>query len=407
MALLFTALLFNIKKPKIMKQVKNITAAIVTLFSIVSCQKQQPVPLENDLLSVTENKGIADEGEAERRGGRKFVYTLSNQVAGNTVMAYERRPNGSLVFFNSYAANGTGTGGGLGNQGAVILSDTKEILLAVNAGSNSISSFKVTSSGLVLRSTVNSGGVRPVSIAQHGKFVYVLNAGGNGNITGFRLGNNGHLAPIALSSRPLSSTAAGAAQISFTQNGSVLVVTEKATNKIITYTVNEWGMPGAMHSITSSTPTPFGFYALNNGKIFVSEAAGGAPGASKLSSYQVNSNGSISLLTGSVGANQSAACWVVITNNARYAYTTNTASNTLTSFDINRSNGAVSVNTAVAANTEMGPIDAALSGNSKFMYVLNGGSNSIDVFSVADNGGLSSVQTVSGLPAGANGLAAK
>jgi 6-phosphogluconolactonase (cycloisomerase 2 family) len=55
----------------------------------------------------------------------------------------------------------------------------------------------------------------------------------------------------------------------------------------------------------------------------------------------------------------------------------------------------------------MGPIDAALSGNSKFMYILNGGSHSISVFAVAEDGSLSSVQTVSGLPVGANGLAAK
>ena len=187
----------------------------------------------------------------------------------------------------------------------------------------------------------------------------------------------------------------------------MLVVTEKATNKIITYTVNEWGLPGMMHSINSSTATPFGFDAGKNGNIFVSEAAGGAAGASKLSSYHVNNNGSISLLTGSVGANQSAACWVVITNNGKYAYTTNTASNNLSNFGINKNTGAINVNAAIAATTGMGPIDAALSNNSKYLYILNSVSHSIGVYKVDNDGSLSSVQTVSGVPAGANGLAAK
>jgi 6-phosphogluconolactonase len=391
-----------------MKQLKNIAAVLVTALTIASCQKQKIVDAESSSLQDGKISTEAKDGLAERRGGgKKFVYTLSNQVAGNAVLAYERLADGSLAYSDTYATNGTGTGTGLGNQGALTLTDDNDILLAVNAGSNSISSFKVTGNGLQLKSTISSGGTRPVSITQHGRFVYVLNAGDNGNISGFRLNNNGQLNALASSARPLSSTASGAAQISFTKEGDVLVITEKATNKIITYTVNEWGMAGVMHSITSSTPTPFGFYALDNGNIFVSEAAGGAAGASKLSSYHVSHNGNISLITGSVGANQSAACWVVVTKDERFAYTTNTASNTLTNFNINNGNGNISVNTGIAANTEMGPIDAALSGNSKFMYVLNGGSHSINAFAVSEDGSLSSVQTMSGLPTGANGLAAK
>ena len=191
------------------------------------------------------------------------MYTLNNQVSGNSVMEYERAGDGTLTFIASYPTGGTGTGGGLGNQGALILGDDDQILLAVNPGSNSISSFKVTGNGLSLQSTVSSGGLRPVSITQSDDIVFVLNAGGSGNISGFKLDND-ELVPIANSTRPLSSAAAGAAQISFVDEGKVVVVTEKATNKIITYTVNEWGIPGMMHSITSATPTPFGFDAGKN-----------------------------------------------------------------------------------------------------------------------------------------------
>jgi 6-phosphogluconolactonase len=393
-----------------MKHLKKIATVAVTIFSLTACQKESKFLSENPALQEEPvSASNRNNNEEESEGGGKHVYTLSNQTAGNAVIDYKRAANGTLTFNASYTTGGTGTGGGLGNQGAVILAEGEDdnVLLAVNPGSNSISSFKITGNGLQLKSTVSSGGMRPVSVAQHDDIVYVLNAGGTGNISGFKLAENKKLTPIANSTRPLSSTASGAAQISFVNEGRVLAITEKATNKIITYTVNEWGIPGAMHSITSANPTPFGFAVGNNGNIFVSEAVGGAAGASTLSSYHINYNGTITLAAGPVGANQSAACWVVITNNGKYAYTTNTASNNLSTFNINTGTGSISVNTAISATTGMGPIDASLSNNSKYLYILNSGSHTVGVYGVANNGALSAVQTVTGLPTGATGLAAK
>ncbi|MEY2917817.1 MAG: hypothetical protein RIS73_1531 [Bacteroidota bacterium] len=390
-----------------MKQLNRIAVFAVTALSLAACQKQSKIlsPITN---SIDETAFTSTNSSEFGTGSSKHVYTLSNQVSGNAVLDYVRAFDGKLTYSTAYATGGTGTGGGLGNQGAVILKeDDDNVLLAVNPGSNSISSFNVSGNGLQLRSTVNSGGMRPVSITQHDNIVYVLNAGGTGNISGFKLGNNNKLTPIANSERALSSSASGAAQISFVNEGRVLVITEKATNKIITYTVNEWGMPGTMHFITSANATPFGFDAGKNGNIFVSEAAGGAAGASTLSSYHVYNNGVITLTEGPVGANQSAACWVVITDNGKYAYTTNTASNNISNFNVSRNTGNLSVNTAIAATTDMGPIDAALSNNSKYLYIVNTGSHTIGAYAVANNGSLSSVQIIAGLPVGSTGLAAR
>jgi 6-phosphogluconolactonase len=395
-----------------MQQLKNFTVFAVTALVLMACKKETSLLPETENATADEFTTAASRGEhdEEEFGGRgKHVYTLSNQLSGNAVLDYTRSSNGTLTYKASYATGGTGTGGGLGNQGAVIIAENEDddLLLAVNPGSNSISSFKIKENGLQLRSTVSSGGMRPVSITQHQNIVYVLNAGGNGNISGFKLSSNDKLIPITNSTRALSSTAAGAAQISFVNEGKVLVITEKATNKIITYTVNEWGITGAMHSITSANPTPFGFDAGRNGNIFVSEAAGGAAGASTLSSYRVYNNGVITLTDGPVGANQSAACWVVITGNGKYAYTTNTASNNISNYNVNRLSGNININTAIAATTAMGPIDAALSNNSKYLYVLNAGSHTIGAYAVANNGSLSNIQTVTGIPAGATGLVAR
>ena len=397
-----------------MNQLKQMATLAVTVLAFAACQKETKLLSSNAeenpaVTSAQPNSNLSNAGE-NFRGGNKHVYTLSNQVSGNAVVVYNREGDGMLTYSASYATGGTGTGGGLGNQGALVMTgddNDDDVLLAVNAGSNSISSFQIKNGGLNLKSTVNSGGMRPVSIAQHNDVVFVVNGGGTNNISGFRLNNDGMLAPIANSTRPLSAASTGPAQISFVNDGKVLVITEKATNKITTYTVNEFGMPGNMHSITSSSPTPFGFAAAYNENIFVSEAVGGAAGASVLSSYRISNDGAITLVNGSVGAGQSAACWVVITGNGKYAYVTNTASNNITNFNVNTNTGSVSVNTAIAATTGMGPIDAALNNNSKYLYTLNGRSNTIGVYTVASNGSLSLLQTVTGVPVGATGLAAK
>ena len=392
-----------------MKHLKNFTLIAVSTLFLTACKKESKLFEDKANLATEELSGKSNsENDDEFEGGNKHVYTLGNQTAGNKVLEYTRNNNGTLTYNTAYTTGGTGTGGGLGNQGALIITqnDDEATLLAINAGSNSISSFKITGNGLQLKSTVSCGGMRPVSVTQHDDVVYVLNAGGSGNISGFTLDDH-KLIAIANSSRPLSSVTAGAAQISFVNDGKAVAVTEKATNKIITYTINASGTPGIMHSITSSSPTPFGFAVGNNGNIFVSEAVGGAAGASKLSSYHIAGNGVITAANVPVGANQSAACWVVITNNGKYAYTTNTASNNISAFNINTQSGNINLHTAIAAVTGMGPIDAALNNNSKYLYILNSGSKSIGVYAVSNNGSLNAVQNVLGLPAGSTGMAAQ
>jgi 6-phosphogluconolactonase (cycloisomerase 2 family) len=353
------------------------------------------------ILLFTACKKDHDPGHDHLSG---HVFTLSNQAKANQVLDFTRGSDGKLMYARAYATGGTGTGGGLGNQGAVVLTEDG-IILAVNAGSSTISSLKLTENGAMLKSEVSSGGEMPVSIAQHGHLVFAVNAGGNSNISGFALDNDGKLHPIPNSTRPLSAAQAAPAQISFVHDGKVLVITEKATNKITTYTVNNYGMPGAMHTLTSANATPFGFGVGSNGYIYVSEAAGGAPGASTVSSYRVSSNGMITLVKGPVSAGQTAACWVVVDKKEKYAYATNTGSNNISSFHIN--SGSISVSEAIAATSDMSPIDAAFSNHSKYLYVLNAVSKTITAYSTGSNGNLSQIQSVSGLPMGATGLAAR
>jgi 6-phosphogluconolactonase len=348
--------------------------------------------------------------QAEAGNGARALFTMDNATAGNHVLAYHRAADGALSFLGEFDTGGTGTGGGLGNQGALILSRSGRWLFACNAGSDEISVFRVTPHGLQLTDKVGSGGRRPISLAVHRNLLYVLNAGGlvgdADNVTAF-LFFNGELSPLADSTRSLSAANTDPAQISFSRDGNVLVVTEKATSVIDTFTVNDDGLIDEHEQFASVGQTPFGF-AFRRDALIISEAFGGAVNASAVSSYELADDGSLQVISPSVATTETAACWVVVTRNGHFAYVSNTGSGTLSGYNVS-SDGSLSLLDAdgVTGVTGPGPIDMALSVNSHFLYALNSGDGTISAFRVNHDGSLSSLPGVDGIPSGANGLAVR
>jgi 6-phosphogluconolactonase len=349
--------------------------------------------------------GFATGASGAFAGSAGEVYTLTNSPTGNAVKVFDRAGDGSLTADGEFATGGNGTGGGLGNQSALVLDG--KLLFAVNAGSDSISVLEATRHGLDLVDTAPSVGDQPISLTVHDGLLYVLNAGGAGNISGFTVSKTGDLSPLAGSTVPLSGSATDPAQVSFDPSGRVLVVTEKATNLIDTYEVDgESGLASGPSPQVSSGTTPFGFAFDKRGHLIVSEAFGGAPDQSAVSSYEID-DGAIDPITPSAGTTETAACWIAVTKNGRFAYTTNTGSGSISGYEVGR-NGELSLLDADGRTgvTGPGPIDMALSGNSRFLYSLNSGDGTISGFRVGGDGSLSPTSGATGLPGGATGLAA-
>jgi 6-phosphogluconolactonase len=336
------------------------------------------------------------------------VYTETNSAAGNEVQIYRSSPDGSLGLAGAVATGGFGTDGGLGNQGALALTKNGRWLFAVNAGSNEISAFAVLRGSLVRVHKVSSNGVQPVSLAVHEDLLYVLNAGGSGNISGFRLLETGHLRAIPNSTRALSSDTAGAAEVAFDRDGEVLVVTEKATNNISIYSVDHGIATGPIVR-PSNGQTPFGFEFDRHNNLLVSEAFGGAAGASALSSYNLDDDPiSLDVISASVPTNQSAACWVVQARHGRYAYVTNTGSGTITGYRVDRRSALTRLNADGVTGVSGGnPLDAAIGANQRTMYVLTPKIGKIVVFQVQADGRLTNSGSALGVPATATGLVAR
>lgn len=352
------------------------------------------------------------------------VFTMNNAAAANYVVVFERDEEGRLTRMDSVSTGGRGSGPDptfgtdpLTSQDAVILSDDNELLFVVNAGSDEVSSFRVDGDGdLTLASRVSSGGDFPVSLAYRDGLLYVVNANSGGSISGFTVGNDGALAPLAGSTKPLSGAAMpGPGSIRISPDGASIVVTEKPTNRLVLYALSASGLPGNPVVMASPGPTPFGadfddlgHYILSQGNVGPNRAA--VPDGSSVSSLVLPTATTTTTVTNSLGTTETAACWIQITPDGRYAYTTNTGSGTITGFRIAADGSLTRLTpdgrTAITGpNTQ--PLDMAYADG--FLYALTPGEGGIAVFRVNDDGSLTrrNEAGVGGvLPIGVTGLAA-
>lgn len=326
-----------------------------------------------------------------------MVYTESNAGTGNQILLFHRAADGTLSPAGAVPSGGMGTGAPLASQGAVALGGDGEWLFAVNAGSSSISSFRVRHGGLELADTADSGGTTPVSIAVGGHLLYVLNQGGAGNVTGFRVGDHGELEMIPGSSRALSSTGASAEEVGFSPDQGTLVVSEKATQVIDTYKVMAHGMVSGPTAHPSSGAGPYGFTFTGRDNLLVTEAA-----ASAVSSYDLD-HGDLSLVSPSVPSEGAAPCWIAATPDGRFAYATNAHIGTIAGFRVGRGGALTFLGLTTTASIPL--LDVAATRD--HLYALAEGTNQILEYRVGEDGGLAEIGQAGGLPPSAAGLVAQ
>lgn len=406
------------------------------------------------------------------------VYAMTNARGSNGITVYNRAANGLLTLIQQISTGGGGSGiqldptDSLGSQGALVLHPSHHLLFAVNTESvaedprdgvdigdcqeGTISAFSVAADGsLTFVDRVPSRGLFPASLATRGSLLYVLNSGGAGlnpacgiapNITGFTIGQNGRLTPLADATFPIDpGTSPGSfldcdpgggpfptdefrcglnppafprspAQVGFTPDGRRLVVTVKGTNSIYVFPLEENGRPGAP-TITQvgnpNQPTPFGFAFDKRGRLIVTEPFGATPVIpaapfSAVSSFTITKGGGLQAISASVPNGRGTSCWIALDWSERYAYISNNATSDISSYAIS-ADGSLTLLAAVAGAATL-PNDLATvrDGRNSFLYVLNSGNGTLGTFQINSDGSLTFLGEVAGLPAdaGAQGLAA-
>ncbi len=325
------------------------------------------------------------------------VYSLTNSATGNAVLAFTSGDNGSLTPAGEFATGGNG--GALGSGHSIVVSRNGHDVVAVNAGSNSITAFDARQGGLRLVATVPSSGTRPTSVTIHDDLVYVLNAGSL-SIAGFRLDDNS-LTPIAGSVRTLGAGASVPSQIQFTNGGNVVVVDERGSNTIDTFVIGDDGVAGAVLSTPAVAAAPFGFDFDRQGHLLSSNANLGN-GTSGASSYDVSSDGTVTANGGGVSSGQAAACWLAAAPG--WAYTTNAGSGSIGRFAV-AGDGTLTLSGTTVIGPAAHPLDEDVTKNEKELYVLVDGFHQIVGYRIEKDGTLTQLGSTT-VPVGAAGLAA-
>jgi hypothetical protein len=339
-----------------------------------------------------------------QRSTANAVFVQTDNLSGNTIVAYDRAQDGTLTQVGVYPTGGLGgqlAGSAVdhtASQGALAYDAANDLLYAVNAGSNTITAFAVHGDHLTRLQTISSGGTFPVSITLHGGQLYVLNARGGGSIQGYlRFGPLLVRVPswhrdLGFDPNPSPEFTSTPGQIAFTPDGSKLVVTTKGDgNSIEVFQVNPLGGPTAKPVVTADPGNvPFAITFDQHDHLIVAEA-----GPSALATFTVNRDATLKLITRTT-TGQAATCWVTRTGD--HVYASNAGSASVSGY--NDHNGSLTTigNTA----TDPGTIDAAAAPNGRYLYVQTGANGIVDEYAIGHGGTLTAIGSVS-VPGGGGG----
>jgi len=364
-------------------------------------------------LSVASVAGLAD-GAMAAPGAPGAVYSMTNDaVGGNSITTFDRAADGTIRQRADVLTGGDGTGtpedsaNGLiqanvgGESSPTNFQGNGKFLLALNGGSDSISVFRTDGAELELVDLEPSGGDRPISITVSKGVAYVLNAGGpmctgltgTPTITGFTFDAQGQLTPIPGSTRPLSGIPnSGCTQVAFDKTGSVVFVEEQQADVITSYTRNADGTLSGPTPQQSTGNGPFGLNFTQRNQLLTTENFGAAPGQGGLASYAINERtGTITPLSPTVRNGQSDTCWVAITDDNRYAFTSSFGDDGgISSYRV-RPDGSLELLNGQAATVGAGSSDVTLSGNSRYLYVKNSLQGTVTTFQIEDDGALAQI----------------
>ena len=394
------------------------------------------------------------------------VYAQSNKFDGNSIVAYGQEADGTLTFIDEFFTGDLGAAfdGGEGldpliSQDSLIATDDNRFVLTVNAGSDTITSFKVNNDfSLTMVSSASTGGVGPNSIAHFNGLIYAANIDADGvftaepdqqgSVTGFTLSDTGVLTPIAGSTRALGNRPS---DVRFSPDGEHLLISSinagssalasGSTDALVVYGVEGDGtltattvgsaastLPGNLDG--RNLPSAIGFDVVDRGGrefVVVTEARefrpdGSPPAFAELqtgsvSTYELNGDGSLTAIDTDVLAGdaftdgQRTTCWIDFSPDGTTLYVSNALDSTISSFTLNDDGTLTLIEEVAAAGapplgttpgeafaSSDGFIDLSVSPGGAFLYQLYGLDGTVGVYEIdVDTAALTLLDEASGI----------
>lgn len=388
----------------------------------------------------------AAEAAAQSASLEGAVYAMSNRPEGNSIAAWGRAEDGTLSPIGEFATGGLGASfdGGEGldpliSAYALTLTQDERFLLAVNAGSNTVSAFEIQDDySLVLTGLARSSGVGPNSIAEHEGLIYVSNIDADGVFNGepdqegslgvMRLTPTGALETTPLGMRLLRNRPSA---VQFSTDGQHVVVASinagsnalasGSEDELVVYRVMPSGLlserPVGRGSSTfpfnaanRNLPSAIGFQIVEQAGaqfVVVTEArefqADGSPPAfdalqtGSVSTFRLEPSGQLTPIALDVIAGDTildgerTACWLDFGPEGDVFFVSNALESTLSSYSFDQ--GTIELIRSIEASgfgpmtgdpfgTSDGFIDLWVSRDGRFLYQLYGLSGTVGVFEV-------------------------
>jgi hypothetical protein len=364
------------------------------------------VVLAGAALSLTHTASAQAFGQT---GDYVYVETNIKTPNGNSIAGFVRGANGELqpIPGSPFLTKGAGTqdpGISLGPEDSdqdIISSPDRNLLFAVNSGSDSIAVFHIGENGAltpVEGSPFPSGGNDPVSLGLSGNTLFVVNKSGDfgrpsailPNYTTFQVAADGKLTPTSDSTNDSSRR--------FQSTVSVAVGSSPSQALAVPYTNLLFGADflggllqrfqfdgnGGLHQLTplalpalefSDTTTPRLPLGLTSHPRYPFLYVGFVTD-NKLGVYQYGNDGSLTFLR-TVPNSGTAICWLRTNRAGTRLYSTDTGTNSVSVYDLSDPENPVQIQNLVLS----GPgnvLQFSLSSDEKYLYALSSrGSTSI------------------------------
>ena len=209
----------------------------------------------------------------------------------NAVEVFTGTPDGDLEPAGRFRTGQSGTGRTIPSQGTLATTADGRFLAVLDAGSSTVTVFRVGNGKLARTDRIGSGGRQPVSIAAApGDRFVVLNAGPGPNLAGFDLRRaTGDLVPAEGLSKPLSQADASPYAVAVSPSGRVAVSYEDGSAgrdvELFALSGDQLTSRG-MAAVEGGGPGALAF--LNDDTVLVGRMSAEGPG---LASYAIGDQG--------------------------------------------------------------------------------------------------------------------
>lgn len=322
----------------------------------------------------------------------------------------------SLLLLPSGCGDGGGDGGGVGGVGGTIGGvGTTAIVYVTNSESNNVSGYTINPSTGGLATVPGSpfGNVSAPSamvVSSDGFFAYAANSQAN-NVTAFRVGTNGALLLTTSTPTTLNPALVGTAPraLAISRDSRFLYVANSGSDSVTVFGIGTGGVltrvpqaTGNPNPVPAGGSSPIALAISPTGRfLYVANSA-----SDTVTAFQVETSGLLTQVlaagpgTNPVPVSGTKPTALAMSSNGQFLYLTNGASNTVTAFRVETS-GLLTLIPPTGSNpvSTSGdtPNGIAVASNGANLYIANGGGN-VSTFAIGGNGLLTPVPASGSAP---------